>query len=187
EAVAVDVVHFGEIEEDLAVSLVEDLLDQAREHFLAHADREPSLEVDDDHVALLASLDVHACGIILDVGREAFGVRRRRGSPYAARRAPHADRLTPNAVNLILLFDDDFVTEARVRLTGRRLRHVLDVHRAATGDELTVGVAGGRVGRGRVVRLDSEALEMDVVLEREPPAPLPLTLVLALPRPKVLN
>src|SRR5262249_5172077 len=90
-------------------------------------------------------------------------------------------------MNLILLFDDDFVTEARVRLTGRRMRHVLDVHRAATGDELTVGVAGGRVGRGRVGRWAGEAREMDVGLEREPPAPLPLTLVLALPRPKVLN
>ena len=90
-------------------------------------------------------------------------------------------------MNLILLFDDDFVAPARVRLAGRRLRHVLDVHRAAVGDELTVGVAGGRVGWGQVVRLDGEALEMDVALERDPPAPLPLTLVLALPRPKVLN
>src|SRR5437016_4458700 len=90
-------------------------------------------------------------------------------------------------MNLILLFDDDFIAEGRVRLTGRRLEHVTAVHRAAAGDELTVGVAGGGVGRGRVVRLDGEALEMEVTLEREPPAPLPLTLVLALPRPKVLH
>jgi len=90
-------------------------------------------------------------------------------------------------MNLILLFDTDFVSPARVRLAGRRLRHVLDVHRAAAGDELTVGVAGGGVGRGRVVRLDGEALEMEVTLDRQPPPPLPLTLVLALPRPKVLN
>jgi RsmE family RNA methyltransferase len=92
-----------------------------------------------------------------------------------------------STVNLILLFDDDFVSADRVRLSGRRLRHVLDVHRAAVGDELTVGVAGGRVGRGAVVRLDADALEMDVALDADPPAPLPLTLVLALLRPKVLN
>jgi 16S rRNA (uracil1498-N3)-methyltransferase len=90
-------------------------------------------------------------------------------------------------MNLILLFDDDFVAPARVRLSGRRLQHVTTVHRAAAGDELTVGVAGGRVGRGRVVRLDADALEMDVTLDREPPPSLPLTFVLALPRPKVLN
>ena len=90
-------------------------------------------------------------------------------------------------MNLILLFEDDFLDATRVRLTGRRLEHVLTVHRAAAGDELTVGVEGGRVGRGRVVRLDEEALELEVALDRDPPAPLPLALVLALPRPKVLN
>ena len=90
-------------------------------------------------------------------------------------------------MNLILLFDDDFAGVARVRLTGRRLQHVLTVHRATPGGELAIGVAGGRVGRGHVTRLDSEALEMDVVFDGNTPPSLPLTLVLALPRPKVLN
>ncbi len=49
-----------------------------------------------------------------------------------------------------------------------------------------MGVAGGRIGRGRVTRLDT-ALEMDLTLDADPPPPLPLTLILALPRPKVLN
>lgn len=74
-----------------------------------------------------------------------------------------------------------------MRLAGRRLRHVAEVHRAAAGDELTVGVAGGRIGRGRVLRIDAEALEMEVELDRDPPPPLDVALVLALPRPKVLN
>jgi RsmE family RNA methyltransferase len=90
-------------------------------------------------------------------------------------------------VNLILLFDDDFCDASRVRLTGRRLRHVTEVHRATLGEELVVGIANGRIGRGTITRLDAEALEMDVALDRDPPAGLPLTLILALPRPKVLN
>ncbi|HEX7153740.1 MAG TPA: 16S rRNA (uracil(1498)-N(3))-methyltransferase [Thermoanaerobaculia bacterium] len=90
-------------------------------------------------------------------------------------------------MNLILLFADDFVDDGHARLTGRRLRHVTDVHRAAVGDTLTVGVANGGIGRGEVLRLDDDALELRVVIDREPPAKLPLTLVLALPRPKVLN
>jgi RsmE family RNA methyltransferase len=90
-------------------------------------------------------------------------------------------------MNLILLFPGDFVDERRVRLTGRRLTHVTHVHRAAVGDALIVGVAGGRIGSGTVTRLDAEALELDVALSEEPPSLLPLTLVLALPRPKVLN
>ena len=52
-------------------------------------------------------------------------------------------------MNLILLFDSDFISPARVRLTGRRREHVVRVHRAVVGDELVVGVAGGGVGRGR--------------------------------------
>jgi RsmE family RNA methyltransferase len=90
-------------------------------------------------------------------------------------------------VNLILLFPEDFLDDRRVVLTGRRLAHVTQVHRAAVGDALTVGVAGGRIGRGEITRLDATAIEMHVTLTADPPPPLPLTLVLALPRPKVLN
>lgn len=89
-------------------------------------------------------------------------------------------------MNLILLLDEDFVAPGRVRLSGRRLQHVLEVHRAGVGDQLTVGRLGGLLGRGQVTAL-GETLEMDVVLDQPPPPKLPLTLVLALPRPKVLN
>jgi len=90
-------------------------------------------------------------------------------------------------MNLILLDDRDFIESNRVRLDGRRLQHIRDVHRAVPGDELRVGAIDGRVGRGRVERYDNEALEMEVVLDAEPPAPLPHRLILALPRPKILN
>ena len=91
-------------------------------------------------------------------------------------------------MNLILLFPDDFVDNTScVRLQGRRLRHVLAVHGASIDDELCVGLAGGRVGTGRVTSLNETALEMDVRLNRLPPPALPVTLVLALPRPKVLR
>ncbi len=90
-------------------------------------------------------------------------------------------------MNLILLFDDDFITATRVRLSGRRLEHVTNVHRAAVGDALVVGATNGHIGIGTIAHLDREAIEMDVVLDRDPPPALPLTLILALPRPKVLN
>src|SRR5688572_27101336 len=90
-------------------------------------------------------------------------------------------------MNLILLFDDDFIRDDLVRLTGRRRAHVMNVHRAAAGDELVVGRLGGKIGKGVVTGLDDDAVEMRVTLDRDPPAPLPVTLVLAMPRPKVLN
>ncbi len=91
-------------------------------------------------------------------------------------------------MNLILLFNEDFIEGAsRVKLAGRRLKHVLDVHRAAVGDELCVGLLNDMIGVGKVVSLNEEALDMDIRLERQPPPKLPLTLVLALPRPKVIR
>jgi RsmE family RNA methyltransferase len=90
-------------------------------------------------------------------------------------------------LNYVLLEREDFVGENRVRLNGRRLLHVREILGSTSGNELRVGIIGGRIGRGRIERVDGDALEMDVRLETEPPEPLPLKLILALPRPKVLN
>ncbi len=90
-------------------------------------------------------------------------------------------------MNLILLFEDDFVGDGHVRLHARRLQHVRVVHRACVGDALRVGLLNARVGRGVVTSLSNDALEMDVTLEQPPPAALPVTLLLALPRPKSLK
>ncbi|HYA87024.1 MAG TPA: 16S rRNA (uracil(1498)-N(3))-methyltransferase [Nitrospirota bacterium] len=91
-------------------------------------------------------------------------------------------------MNLILLFQEDFIDGANhVRLQGRRLTHVREVHRAQLGDEFCVGILSGRIGAGRVTKLDSSVLEMEVWFEQAPPPKLPLTLILALPRPKVLK
>ena len=89
-------------------------------------------------------------------------------------------------MNLVLVFREDFADESRVVLRGRRAGHVREVHRAAVGDTIVVGLAGGRTGHGRVVRIGEE-IEMEITLDRDPPPPLEVTLVLALPRPKVLN
>jgi RsmE family RNA methyltransferase len=90
-------------------------------------------------------------------------------------------------MNLVLLFDEDFVGGDVARLTGRRAEHIARVHRASEGDSLVVGIANGRIGSGTITKLASGAVEMRVVLSSDPPKPVPLTLILALPRPKVLN
>ena len=90
-------------------------------------------------------------------------------------------------MNLLLLTEEDRLGEHHFRLEGRRLAHVREVHRAVLGDDLTVGLLGGLMGRGVVRRLDDEALDLEVTLDAPPAPKLPLTLVLALPRPKVLN
>ena len=71
-------------------------------------------------------------------------------------------------MNLILLFPQDFVpgSPERVLLQDRRLLHVTQIHRASIGDELRVGILGGRIGKGRIIALDNDRLEMEVRLER---------------------
>ncbi len=75
----------------------------------------------------------------------------------------------------------------RISLRGRRHEHVLNVHRASVGDRLSVGLLNGKIGIGVVTRLDNDAIEMDIVLDRDPPPPLDVTLILSLPRPIVLK
>ncbi len=91
-------------------------------------------------------------------------------------------------MNLILLRGADFIEgTASVRLDGRRLMHIREVHRAEIDDELCVGLAGGLIGTGVVTSSCETSVVMDVRLYQRPPEPLSMTLVLALPRPKVLK
>jgi RsmE family RNA methyltransferase len=90
-------------------------------------------------------------------------------------------------VNLLLLEDGDFIAADRVLLSGRRLKHLLEVHRAEVGDSLRVGQLNGLMGNGQLLRLDAEQAELTVQLDQPPPSKLPITLLLALPRPKMLR
>lgn len=91
-------------------------------------------------------------------------------------------------MNTLLLEPSELAgTTGRALVRDRRLEHVRDVHRAAVGDRLRVGVIGGKLGDAAIVGLDHDQLELDVTLDRDPPPALPLVLVLALPRPKVLR
>ena len=90
-------------------------------------------------------------------------------------------------MNLLLLEDGDFIAPDRVRLQGRRLQHLREVHRAECGDSLRVGRLGGMMGRGELLSLDAAQAELQISLDTPPPAKLPLTLLLAVPRPKMLK
>lgn len=90
-------------------------------------------------------------------------------------------------MNLLLLFDGDFVAPGHARVGGRRAVHVRQVHRAAPGDRLRVGLIDGQVGTAIVRFIQPEGVDLDVVLDADPPPPLPARLLLALPRPKSLK
>ncbi len=91
-------------------------------------------------------------------------------------------------MNLILLFKEDFIdSRKRVHLDGRRKNHIVNIQNGSVGDELRVGILGGKIGTGLITEINTDNIEMDVCLLHDPPLPLPLTLILALPRPRVLK
>ncbi|MGR3177993.1 MAG: 16S rRNA (uracil(1498)-N(3))-methyltransferase [Candidatus Anammoxibacter sp.] len=91
-------------------------------------------------------------------------------------------------MNLILLFENDFIDDTkRVRLKGRRLKHIVNVHKALVGDKLCVGLEGENIGTGTVTCLGDNGIEMDVVLDQPPPDAVAATLILAMLRPRVLK
>ena len=91
-------------------------------------------------------------------------------------------------MNLILLEAADFTVADEVVLRDpRRLAHLCDVHQAAAGDRMRVGLLGGLMGTAHIVALDASQAVLRVTLDQPPPAKLPLTLLLALPRPKMLR
>jgi len=90
-------------------------------------------------------------------------------------------------MNLILLFNTDFVSPTRVRLTDRRFQHIQEILKPEIGQQLTVGKINGLIGQGEVISQTSKAVELEVKLNQKPPEALPLTLILALPRPPMLK
>ena len=90
-------------------------------------------------------------------------------------------------MNLLLLNNDDFIAENRVRITDRRLHHLNTVNKASAGQTLRAGLLGGLQGNALVLSINEDAAELQVDFHSPPPAKLPITLLLALPRPKMLR
>ncbi|MTI47435.1 MAG: 16S rRNA (uracil(1498)-N(3))-methyltransferase [Firmicutes bacterium] len=90
-------------------------------------------------------------------------------------------------MNLIILFEEDFIEENKVRLQGRRLKHVQSIHKADIGDTLRVGLLNGKMGEGKIISLTKESIEMNVNLIDNPSEPSNIKLILAMPRPKVFK
>ena len=90
-------------------------------------------------------------------------------------------------MNLILLFEEDFISPHRVHLTGRRFEHIKSILQVQAGRELAVGKINGLIGQGKVLNLSKDSLRMEVCFKQKPPKPLDVTLIMALPRPNVLK
>lgn len=103
-------------------------------------------------------------------------------------------------MNLLLIEPGEIGPDRRVRLTGRRARHLVRVLRVEPGRTLRAGVLGEGLGGAEVLAVSGEAgrragtgpaseetVELRLDACEEVPPPPPADLILALPRPKALR
>ncbi|GHC16355.1 ribosomal RNA small subunit methyltransferase E [Kushneria pakistanensis] len=91
-------------------------------------------------------------------------------------------------MNLLLLAPDDLVAPDRACIhDSRRLKHLHEVHRAACGETLIVGMTNAGIGRARLLTLEKDQAVFEILhLDDAPPPALPVHVLLALPRPRML-
>ena len=89
----------------------------------------------------------------------------------------------------ILLFEPDELNGSLLSLVeqDRRARHIVQVLKLASGDDLRVGMLNGDMGTARILELKKGRVEMEVTLSTSPPALPGVELLLALPRPIMLQ
>lgn len=90
-------------------------------------------------------------------------------------------------LNLIILEEEDFITENIVRLSGRRYNHMMEIHKVKKGQKLIIGKLNGKMGSGEVLDINDEEIDMKVNLNQNPPKPLSIKIIMAMPRPKVFK
>lgn len=90
-------------------------------------------------------------------------------------------------MNLLLLFESDFVDTDRVVLKDRRAQHLRSIKNIQIGDRIFAGMLDGLMGEAIVLSSDESQTELSVVFTIKPPEALPVHLLLALPRPKMLR
>lgn len=87
----------------------------------------------------------------------------------------------------LYLFHSKEISDGRARISGVRLKHLLQVQRLKKGDKVRVGIINGEIGTAQIIQLDSNVCLLEVNLTDIAPDPLPLKLIMALPRPKMLR
>ena len=90
-------------------------------------------------------------------------------------------------MNMVLLYNDDFISESEVILDNRRAEHIINIHRVSIGDTISVGVLNGKKGVGEILEKSDTQVRLGVTLTEEPPLFRDVLLVMALPRPQTLK
>ena len=90
-------------------------------------------------------------------------------------------------MNIIILEPGELNPEGRVRLSGPRAAHLLNVLRVMAGQTVRIGVLNGARGTATVDSTVGESVDLTCVLDAEALPRPRVDLLLAVPRPKVMR
>ncbi len=90
-------------------------------------------------------------------------------------------------MNLILFEPSEVGDDGRVRASGARARHLLNVLKVPPGHQVRVGIIDGPMGVGTVSAVGADSVALNCVFDASTPERPRVDLLLALPRPKVLR
>jgi 16S rRNA (uracil1498-N3)-methyltransferase len=90
-------------------------------------------------------------------------------------------------MNIIIISQDDFISQHSVKLSDYRHHHIKNIHRANQHDTLTIGLLNGDIGQGHITDITDQHVTLNIEYQQSPPSPLPITLIIALPRPKMIK
>ncbi|MCL1947879.1 MAG: 16S rRNA (uracil(1498)-N(3))-methyltransferase [Chitinivibrionia bacterium] len=90
-------------------------------------------------------------------------------------------------MNLMLIKPNDFVDENLVEISDFRFEHIKKILKLKISDTIKTGVLNGKIGAGKITKIDEKSVKLEILLDKEPPPINPSILFCALPRPKVFR
>ena len=90
-------------------------------------------------------------------------------------------------MNLLLLNRSDLIAENKAEISGDKVRHLNEILKAEPGNEVRVGLLGGKKGKAVIEKIETEKALLSFNLNEDPLPKIPLSVIVALVRPKVLS
>lgn len=90
-------------------------------------------------------------------------------------------------MNCLLLEPDEVSYNGQFKIVGTRAQDLIKVHQLRPGISIRAGVIGGLLGRANIISTASHVLELNLVLDEDPPPKLAIDLIVALPRPQTVK
>lgn len=91
-------------------------------------------------------------------------------------------------MNLLLLQQEQFVSDHTARTNERQTQHIRNILRSSIGDSLQLGLLNGNMGKGTISHDGGDYYEItDIILSEAPPPKLQINLILGMPRPQMIK